>query len=221
VNRVPLGLVLLSQGAINPDQLRQGLAAQRACGDSARKKIGECLAGLGLVSEQQVIEALAAQQHCPVFAPREPQALPQTALWPLALVESYRSVPVFYGGKPGGVYVGFLDQVNHSFLHAVEQMLNCHSYPCIITPRLFSMAVERQSHRKESEAIVIDQRQSSWQIALTVSNYGEQVQVRRCSIVACERNLWVRLHGPSESFLDLVFRRPSPSGEAPPYDSLD
>jgi hypothetical protein len=95
-NRLPLGLILLSQGNITSQQLREALAGQRAAKSG---KLGEWLIRMGAVGEAEVTSALAAQQGCPLFPLPEPQAVPAKMYWPEPLVERYRAVPVFHNPR--------------------------------------------------------------------------------------------------------------------------
>ena len=71
-NRIPLGLLLLSQGNISRSQLGEALILQKT---TKSGKLGEWLVRMGAVSEQQVTSALAVQQRCPVFAATDGQLL--------------------------------------------------------------------------------------------------------------------------------------------------
>jgi hypothetical protein len=204
-NRTPLGLVLLSQGAITAIQLRAALEAQRKAGSG---RLGEWLVSMGVVSEPQVTSALAVQQGCPVFAAREPQSLPAAMHWPTPLTRSYGAVPVFYNPAPSDLYVGFLEGVHHGFLYALEQMLQCRTQPCILPPPAFRENLERQACPVESETIVIQQRQSAIEMTRTIANYAGQVHAGECGITRCDDHLWIRLGCPSTFHVDFLFRLP-------------
>src|ERR1700759_236244 len=85
-SRLPLGLVLLSQGDINGEQLRAALEKQRV---AKTGRLGEWLVRMGSITEAQVTAALAVQQRCPVFPICEPQCVPEALQWPLPLVHQY------------------------------------------------------------------------------------------------------------------------------------
>jgi type IV pilus assembly protein PilB len=59
--REPLGEILVREGSITREQLQRGLARQREGG----KRLGEALADLGYVSEDEVVKALARQFALP------------------------------------------------------------------------------------------------------------------------------------------------------------
>ncbi len=203
--RTPLGLVLLSQGAISASQLRAALEAQRRAG---RLRLGEWLVRMGAISEAQVTSALAVQQGCPVFAVREMQSLPAAMHWPAPLTERYRAVPVFYNPVHSDLYVGFLEGVHHGFLYSLERMLECRTQPCIMAPATFRENAERQRAPQKNETIVIQQRQSAIEMTRTIANYAAQVHAEGCGITWCDDHLWIRLAGPEVFYVDFLFRLP-------------
>ena len=205
-NRLPLGLILLSQGNITGQQLREALARQRAAKSG---KLGEWLIQLGAVDEPQVTAALAAQQGCPLFPLTEPQAVPAKMYWPEPLVERYRAAPVFYNPAQSSLYVGFLERVDHAFLLALEQMLGCRTQPCILPLSAYKKQLQLRAATVESETIVIHQRQSGIEMTRTLANYAEQVHAQRCSMACCDDLLWTRLESAGGSHVDFLFRRPA------------
>ena len=207
-NRLPLGLVMLSRGEITAEQLRQALEMQRS---TQSGKIGQWLVKMGAVLEDQVTNALAAQQGCPVFGLREMPPLPATMHWPRPLIEAYRAVPVFYNPAQSALYVGFLEGVDHSFLYSVEQMLQCRTEPCIIPTSVFRQNLERRAPSWTSETIVIHQRQNSFEMAQAIGNYAQQVRAERCAIALCAGHLWIRLRCSTSFHVDFLFRSPEGS----------
>lgn len=205
--RMPLGLVLLSQGAITAAQLHGALEAQRLGGGG---KVGEWLIKMGATAEPQVTQGLAVQQGCPVFATRELQVLPADMHWPAPLTQNYLALPVFYNKLQSNLYVGFLEGVHHGFLYALELMLRCNTQPCILPPAVFRENAERQSCPGESETIVIQQRQSAIEMTRTVANYASQIHAERCGMTWWDDHLWIRLGCPNGFHVDFLFRLPAP-----------
>ncbi len=207
-NRLPLGLILLSQGNITSQQLREALARQRAAKSG---KLGEWLVQMGAVGEAEVTSALAAQQGCPLFPLPEPQSVPAKMYWPEPLVERYRAVPVFHNRARSSLYVGFLERVDHAFLLALEQMLGCRTQPCILPLSAYKKQLQMRAVSVQSETIVIHQRQSSIEMTRTLGNYAEQIHAERCSVACCDDLLWARLESAAGSHVDFLFRVPSMS----------
>jgi hypothetical protein len=204
-SRLPLGLILLSQGEITSEQLRDALERQRAAGSG---KLGEWLIRMGAVGEPQVAAAVAAQQGCPLFPMQEPQCVPAKMYWPEPLIQRYRAVPVFHNRAQSSLYVGFLERVDHAFLLSLEQMLRCRTQPCILPEAAYRRQLELRSFAVENETIVIPQRQNGIEMTRTIANYAEQIHAGRCAITCCGDYLWVRLES-SATVVDFLFRVPT------------
>jgi type IV pilus assembly protein PilB len=86
-----LGQILIAAGALNPEQLQQGLEEQRRHGGL----LGEILVGLHFISEEALAKALAQQAHVAYHAVSG-QALDTTAaeLLPEALAHRYAVAPL-------------------------------------------------------------------------------------------------------------------------------
>lgn len=102
-HRIPLGLVLLEQGAVTYFQLRQALDAQKEAGHG---RIGEWLDELCGVSGADVARALARQWNRPVLSAAGFNARQMALVLPAPLRNALRMVPVrVAGGKY--LYVAF------------------------------------------------------------------------------------------------------------------
>ena len=204
-NRLPLGLVLLSQGDISSAQLRRALELQKK---TKSGRVGEWLVRMGAVSEQQVTAALAVQQRCPVFS-GAPRPVPQEMHWPRSLADRYRALPVFFNPIHLCLYVGFLEQVDHGFLYSLEQMLRCRTQPCILPMREYVRCLQLWDMDEQGESIEIAQRQDPFEMAQTICNYAQQTQCERCLSTFCEGRMWIRLQSAGSKHLDLLLARPA------------
>lgn len=72
LDRPPLGEILVGLKAISPEQLTQGLEAQRANG----RRLGEVLVEAGVVDHRQLYEALGLQQRMAATPPPRADATP-------------------------------------------------------------------------------------------------------------------------------------------------
>jgi len=207
-NRVPLGLVLLSRAEITSRQLREALAMQKSAKSG---KIGEWLVRMGAVAEEQVTSALARQQACPLFSSCEPAAVPAALRWAEGLVRRYRALPVFYNEGRDSLYVGFLDQLDHGFLYAVERMLRCRAEPCIVPLACYRRALDWLSFEAGPQTIEMRQRQSAAGIAEMVENYAQQIRAEDCGMSVCDRDLWIRLQPHQSMPVDFLMPLPSAS----------
>ncbi len=205
-NRLPLGLILLSQGDISHGQLRDALERQRT---EKSGMLGEWLVKLGAVTEQQVLAAVAAQQGCPLFPLPEPQLVPARMYWPELLMHRYSAVPVFHNEPRSILYVGFLQQVDHAFLLCLEAMVRCRTRPCILPGQAYDRQLKMRAFSIENDTITIHQRQSRMEMTRTISNYAEQAGAERCSMSCCGDRLWTRLEAAGDRQVDLLFRLPA------------
>lgn len=117
-HRVPLGLLMLSQGWITHPQLRRALEAQRQNGTG---RIGEWLiAECGLEAEQ-ITRGLSMQWNCPVLSVDgfSPEAM--ALVMPEVFVERLGLMPLRIAGSRI-LYLAFEDHLDASASLAVERM---------------------------------------------------------------------------------------------------
>jgi hypothetical protein len=117
-HRIPLGLLMLSQGWITHPQLRQALEAQRENGTG---RIGDWLQSECGVDPKQITRGLSIQWNCPVlttdgFAP-EAMAL----VVPRLFVEKFELLPLRVAGSRI-LYLGFDDCLDATSAFAIEKM---------------------------------------------------------------------------------------------------
>jgi hypothetical protein len=198
---MPMGLVLLSEGRITPAQLREALACQQLARGSKHEKIGEWLVKMGAVSVQDVTNALALQQGCPVLA--RVAGLPASPpLFPTQLMQHYRAIPMVYDGTHSTLFVGFLDKVNRGFLYSLERMLQCNARPCIVPSPAYFDSPDRQSG---DAVIFMDRSQSSFDMARTISSYAQKTDAEVCKVCRCDNFVWTRLMGERAWRMDFLF----------------
>jgi len=117
-HRVPLGLLMLSQGWITAPQLRRALEAQRQNGTG---RIGEWLiAECGLEAEQ-ITRGLSMQWNCPVLSVEgfSPEAM--ALVMPEVFVERFGLMPLRIAGSRI-LYLAFEDHLDASASLAIERM---------------------------------------------------------------------------------------------------
>jgi len=146
-HRVPLGLLLLSNGTIADSKLKEALAAQREAG---KGRIGEWLRQVAGVTERQVTAALGMQWSCPVFPLENHRAFLDCAhLVPLPILEPSRMVTAHFLPNARLLYMAFADWVDYGTLYAIEQMLSCRTEPCLATESALQQALRRSPGRCE------------------------------------------------------------------------
>ncbi len=212
-HRVPLGLVLLSRQQLTAQQLRTGLAAQQAAG---RGLIGEWLQTLGFASELQVTAALARQWSCPLLrghshSPSSGTAAlgaPPAPQIPLTLLRSFAMVPVDYVITRTTLHIAFGEAIDYGVLYAIEQMMGCHTEPCMAVPSFVRRRLQDLSQRRGEREMVFDRVADTAECARIVRSYCVRVAASDISLAVCGPYLWVRLSRPSGLPLDLLLRGP-------------
>jgi hypothetical protein len=89
-HRIPLGLVLLSTGAITHEDLRHALAMQHG----TNERIGEVLARECGLSERKIAEALATQWGCKFWSMAGIQDADMAAIAPRVILERTKMLPI-------------------------------------------------------------------------------------------------------------------------------
>ena len=216
-HRIPLGLILLSQGLITAGQLKEALECQRREGHG---KIGHWLIAAGAVTEDEVTSALAVQQGCPVFSDANLKRHALAATLPLPLLRAFRALPVFYRPDGGRLFLGFVDAVSHALLQAVEHVLECRVEPCIVQESVYDEVMKQPVRESHHEMVTIEQRQSVLEMTNMVTDYAQQVTAETCRLAVCGAHLWSRLRRGDGWCLDLLFRLPE-ANEVASGDDVD
>lgn len=153
-HRIPIGLILLSRGVINSEQLKQALALQRAEG---KGRLGKFLQQIEAVTDQDIAVGLAAQWGCPLYPLHSARDFLQCAsLLPLTLLETGRMLPVHYARYQETLHLAFVEGVDRTALYAVEQMLHLKTIPCIVSESALAEALEELRHVIDVPTTVFD-----------------------------------------------------------------
>ena len=117
-HRIPLGLVLLEQGWITNQDLRNALQLQK---DAGAGRLGRWLIETRTASEENVTRALGLQWGCPVLAMEfhHPEGL--TALVPRLFVDAFGALPLRVAAARI-LYLGFEDHLDAALALALERM---------------------------------------------------------------------------------------------------
>jgi hypothetical protein len=202
---------MLSRQQITPEQLHFALETQRAKGYG---RIGEWLETLGFVSEPQVTAALARQWSCPVlrsssvFKQRAPQL-------PLTLLARFRMIPVDYVEVTSTLHLAFADGLDYSILYAIEQMIGCHTEPCMAVPSFVHSQLQvLTAHRSDSE-VAFERLSDMAEVCRIIRSYCLRLAASEIRLIYCAPYFWIRLLRFSLPPLDLLLRspqQPEPSG---------
>lgn len=197
-HRLPLGLLFLSRGIIDQDEL--GMALRMKAADP-QMRVGECLCRLGLVNEEQVTRALGVQNGLPVLLGYQPQ---MQRLVPLRLQEMANAYCFRVNTTRAQLYVGFSSTIDLSLVRAIATMLATAVEPCILPS---ATVRERLAERAETggSEFVFETAIRQSEIIDSICSYAKQLGVESIRIAHVRQYLWVRLQG--DSIHDLLFRR--------------
>jgi hypothetical protein len=187
-HRTPLGLILLSRGIIDRHQLDTALKAQRSAG---RGRIGDWLREFGYANEQEITKALSVQWGCPILKTAGP-FLDAHGRIPFPLITLYGMLPVRYIPATNTLFIGFSAMVDRSVLYDIEQMLDCHTEPCVIEESAMKRQLELSTRDCASE-VVFETDQSCAEMARVCRSYALQLQTRELRFVRCRQYIWARL----------------------------
>jgi type IV pilus assembly protein PilB len=197
---MPLGLLLLERGIVDDQQLRDAIAMQQKTG----QRIGACLRSTGALKEEDIVSGLSAQWACPVFPARSVQR-GCASLVPAAVLRRNEMLPVHITAASRNLYVAFAHAVNYKALYALEQMLDCHTEPCVVSDRVVFDEIERRGLTCENER-ALEYPDSSTEAAHITVCYARQCGAEEVRYVAADRDLWVRVIG-RRGFMDITFQR--------------
>jgi hypothetical protein len=194
-HRVPLGLLMLSRGLVDNDQLKAALKAQK---DSGSGRVGEWLRQIGAVSEEQVTQMLGYQLSIPVFPLEQSRRYLECAnLVPYPLLQAVGMVPVHYLPGSQTLYMAFVDRVNHSALYAVEKMLECHTEPCLVSQSQLMKALKELGEQNSPANLLAEDVSDPWDIANTILSHADKLDVPDVRITGFGGYIWARILAPS------------------------
>ena len=195
-HRIPLGLLMLSQGWITQEQLRRALDAQRQADGKAR--IGKWLMQQCNLSEELVTRALSMQWGCPVlsFSGNAPETM--STLIPRLLLDTYGMVPL-RNGSSRLAYLAFEDRVDSSVALAVERMNGIRIEPGVVTASQFLRVQERMMRAPFPKAQLMEANSSAG-VAEAMASVIERVRPASGKMVRMHRYFWLRVwHQPAPS----------------------
>jgi hypothetical protein len=204
-HRVPIGLVLLKQGWITHDELRDALAAQRA---GAGLRLGEWLTAHRGLDPARLTQALGLQWSCPVFSlAKSPGGLPLT-LVPRLLSETFGFVPLRLTSS-GTLYLAFEDRIDHSLTLAVERMTGLPVESGLLCASEFRQAHQQMQRGRFARARLIEAASLDL-LADAFTRHLEKLRPADARLVRLHDLFWLRL-----------WRDPSPASSRPAPTSDD
>ncbi len=187
-HRVPIGLVLLTQGWITHEHLKEALEAQRS---GANMRLGEWLVANRGLSEARLTQALGLQWSCPVFSlERHGGGLPATIV-PRVLAETFGFVPLRLTAT-GILYLAFEDRIDHSLTLAVERMTGLRVESGLLSTSEFRRAQQDFTQGRFARSRMIE----AGSIELLAEAFARHIEKRQpvqARVVRLHDLFWLRL----------------------------
>jgi len=192
-HRLPMGLMLVHQGKITPEQLQTALEEQRRRaeenGESVR--LGEWLLQSGVLSEPALTRTLCAQWNCPVLhlAGYRPDEV--AGAIPHFLAEALGALPL---RAPGGrqMYVAFSGHVGRSLSYALERMTGLPVVAGIAPDSEFRLAQARFLDTPAPRVRLLEAA-TSWVLVRTMTQLIERERPVEARLARVHEYYWLRL----------------------------
>ena len=194
--RMPLELVLVSRGWLTKSQLQTAKESQRRTG----LDMGDTLISLGFVDENRVTAVRSTLWNCPTFSPTARASSPTIAI-PSTLMRLHSVVPVHNVPTADNVLVGFRHRIDYGLLYAIEQVTECRTTPCFLTPTEHDRQMEAKL--QTSEEILMDEAMTAEEMTKVICQNGTRLDANVIVAVRCGERIWVRLKG-GEATADLL-----------------
>lgn len=198
--RLSIGLVMLSKGYLNDDQLRLAVAESQSRGE----ELEAVLIRLGLASERQLTAARAAQWGYPVLGRERIGQMIESDI-PFKLLRSCSAAPLHSSAAAKRLLLGFVYRVDHGLLSALEQMTGFRAEPCFITPTEFVEQMERLTSVPTFEEVIFDDPKTPAQMGKTIGGFAVEVGAREARFAHCRDYAWTRLSGRRQT-VNVLFR---------------
>ena len=187
-HRIPLGLAMLEQGWITPENLRAALSAQRNAGTG---KLGWWLVRQQSASEDLVTRALGMQWGCPVLSMEfhNPEGL--TTFLPRLFVDAFGALPLrTAAGKI--LYLGFEDRLDPLLALAVERMTGMRVESGLVRESFFRPAHARMLEARFPSAELIEAATET-ALAAALTKAVERARPVEARLVRVHDCLWLRM----------------------------
>lgn len=212
-HRLPIGLLMLSKGMINNQNLQEALSAQR---ESSSGRIGAWLRQKGIVTETQLTVALGIQWGLPVFQPAvKPDWAACAAMAPVRMMEVAHMVPVHYKPAVRTLYVAFSEGLDFGTLRALEQVLECTAQPCVISESEMTEALNAIRRAPRPGEAEVDCPPSSRALARMTREWVEANSPQDVRAALASKFIWVRIESGANP-AHLLFRLPEPQPDVIP-----
>jgi hypothetical protein len=186
-HRLPLGLVLLSQGWITLEQLRTALHSQRTVG---KGRIGAWLIEQCGLTEERVTRALCMQWGCPMFSLAGHQPSTVATLVPRLLLDTYGILPLRVA--PSRIaYLAFEDRIDAVSAHAVGRMNSLRTETGLVAGSQYLRSHERMMSTAFPKAHVIDVADTR-ALTTVLTEAIERIRPQQARLVRMHKYFWLR-----------------------------
>lgn len=206
-HRIPVGLMMLKQGWITPDQLRAALEAQKSAGAG---RLGHWLVCQQGVSERLVTRALGMQWNCPVLSAEFHDVESLSMLLPRLFVDAFGALPLRIAAGQV-LYLGFEDRLDPVLALAIGRMTGLRVESGLVQESMFAPAHARMLRARYPHVELVEAG-SEAAIVHVVSRAVENARPIETRLVRIHDCLWLRMilsqqKGPvpdAESVRDLI-----------------
>lgn len=115
-------------------------------------------------------------------------------------------LPVDFADPTRTFHIAFAEGIDYSTLYAIEQMLDCRTEPCLVTPSLLRRYFEQRSDSRGQDEVLFESLPDSGEFARIIASYAVRVSAEEIRLSACGRHIWIRLMRPGRNPLDLIVR---------------
>ncbi len=186
-HRVPLGLLLLSQGSITRSQLRAALARQKLSGG----RLGMWLEREHGIEERVITRALGVQWGCPVLTLENHSPERVAGLVPRLFLDAFGVLPLRRAGS-ALLYVGFEDRIDRCVSFAIERMTGLRVEAGVVDERDFAAAHRRMLNAAFPPARMVEAAGAD-ELAATFARVLEEARPVESRIVRMRDYLWLRM----------------------------
>lgn len=188
-HRVPLGLLMLSQGWISQQQLKTALLLQKAAGHG---RLGSWLVREAHISERLVTRALSMQWSCPVFSLDSLPDLSLGLMAPRLIAEAFGLLPLRIAGQKL-LYVGFEDRVDRCLTFAIERITGLRVEAGLLDSAEFDSAHSLFLSQALFPRVTLVEAVNTEAMIAMLASYVERVRPLQARLVRVHDLYWMRM----------------------------
>jgi hypothetical protein len=187
-HRVPLGLVMLEQGWITPEQLRQTVDAQRA---TSQGKLGQWLVRQHGVSSHLIARALSLQWSCAVFPVEQHDPEAMAPVLPRLFVDAFGALPIRVAAN-AILYLGFEERPDPVVALAIERISGLRVEAGLVLESLFQPGHQRMLNAAYPPVELIEAASES-PVVRILTRAIERAKPLQAKLVRMHDCLWLRM----------------------------